>query len=455
MSPFTTPPCDRHPSVTLRTAPSGAVLHLRRLAIVVAIMTTAPAAADIRIWQDGGPAGEDGAPSAAPDRYLDLTAFAQPGFILRTDDPLAGVTEDSFWLQRARLGLRAQIHPWLRARMEVELSGNVLLQDAFLEVTPHPAFNVRAGQFLIPFLRAFAFNELNLGFLDRPVYVPINPDRSFIRFLNARDVGLMFHGLIGDPSPDSTAPVLSYEVGAFVGRGPNVAQNSDGVFLWAARVQLHVLGMPEGAERESDLARNHNPRVAVATAIYSNCDDRGNWNRGFDVDAEFRWEGLYASAGFVWFRNSPGDAFFAPRESCRGNLDAAGNPLDFVSRGAHLQVQYVLHPALFPVTGMALEVLGRIDLADPNSPHDPSNGLFGGDSNSPGYLAPTQINDSDNPPTRWRLTVGANWYPTSEQHIRLGFNYQHTVETEDMRVPDGIVHQVQNDTLWLQLTAGI
>ncbi|MBX3270409.1 MAG: hypothetical protein KF729_09125 [Sandaracinaceae bacterium] len=414
-----------------------------------------PAAAQVRVWSDG-PSPEEGAPSpVGPTRFLDLTAFAQPGFIVRGDDDFAGRTDDTFWLQRARFGFTAQLFEWLRMRMEVEFAPVTLLQDAFLDVVPHPAIQLRVGQFLVPFLRAYSFNELNLGFLDRPVYVPISPDRSFIRYLSPRDVGAMVHGLIGDPTPRGTDPVLAYQAGAFIGRGANIAQNDNGMFLLAVRLELHVLGVPEGRDAESDLARNDNARVAVATSAYSNCDDRGNWNRGFAIDSELRYAGLYASAGFVWFRNSVGGAFFAEPSACRGNFDPTGAPLDFVSRGAHLQVQYVLDRAIFPIDGMDLEVLARIDWVDANSPYDDGNPIFGGGSDTPGYIAPANFTDSDNPPTRWRLTFGVNWFLTGDQQLRLGINYQHNREDELVVTSDGFVRDINNDIFWIQLTAGL
>jgi hypothetical protein len=449
---------------SLRVAP----LAVGALVLVSLSMVGRPAAADIRVWSDTpAPAEGEAAPATprAPERFLDLTAFAQPGFIVRMDDPNAGRTDDSFWLQRARFGFNAQLFSWLRFRFELETAPVASLQDAFLEISPHSAFRIRAGQFLIPLVRAYAFNELNLGFLDRPYYIPISPDRSFIRYLNPRDVGLMVHGIVGNPSPESTDPAFQYEVGLFNGRGPNFAQNDDEILLAALRLQLHILGVPRGVEAESDLARNTTPRVAVATSFYSNCDDRRNWNRGFVVDTELRWEGLYASAGFVWFRNSQApstaggsfsfDNLFANADACPGQAGGDGQPLDFVSRGAHLQVQYVLHRDLFPVDGMNLELLARIDWADGNSPYDPSNPLFGGGEGSPGYVEPVNFTDSDNPPTRWRLTFGINWFPSGQQSLRLGINYQHQREAESVRLSSGFVEAISNDIFWTQITAGI
>lgn len=425
------------------------------IVLSLALLAAAPAEAQLRVWSEGETPPEGAEDGVGPDRYLDLTAFAQPGFIVRMDDENAGRTDDSFWLQRARFGIDAQMWPWLRMRMEMEFSPVALLQDAFLEVKAHPAFQLRVGQFLVPFLRAYSFNELNLGFLDRPVYVPINPDRSFIRYLSPRDVGAMAHGLVGDLSPTATDPVFEYQLGMFIGRGPNIAQNDDEVFLYAARFQLHILGVPVGAHQESDIVRNQNARVAVATSFYSNCDDRGNWNRGFAVDSELRYDGLYASAGFVWFRNSAGSAFFASEEQCLGNFDDTGAPLDFVSRGAHVQVQYVLHHELFPVDGMDLELLARFDWVDANSPYDDDDPLFGGGADTPGYIAPANFTDSDNPPTRYRLTFGINWFPTGDQQLRLGVNYQHNREAETVVTADGFIEAVNNDIFWIQLTAGL
>jgi|GEM_PF-2539815 len=404
-------------------------------------------------------------------RWLDITSFVQPGFIVRLDNEgdgiSAGVTDDTFWLQRARIGLRAQLFAWLRARIEVEFAPVTLLQDAFLDIQLHEYLTVRVGQMLVPFLQTFRFNELNIMFLDRAIYTPQRPDREFIRYLSPRDVGISLNGRIGNSDPESHDPVLEYAAGLFVGRGPNIALNDDGVFLWAARLQLHFLGIPHGADRETDLDRNHHARVALGFGAYSNCDDRSNWNRGFTTDLEMRFEGLYASAGFVWIGNSGGgQALLSDSTDCRGQPTGMTNPdgtpiaLRFVSRGAHLQAQYAL-PRLFdgifsaPFDGMTVELLARLDWVDPNSPWDDSDPLFGGGPDSEGYNAPSNFTDSDNAPTRWRLTFGINYYPTGEPRLRLGINYQLNREEEEVVTGTGRYAGVSNDILWIQITAGL
>jgi hypothetical protein len=409
------------------------------------------ARADMRVFERGGEEGK-----AREHRYLDITGFLQPGWIFRLADENAGANDSGPWLQRARVGLTAQPVWWLRARMEIEFAPVPTLQDAYLEFRPHAAFTLRAGQFLVPFLRAYQFNELNLGFLDRPTYTPISPDRSFLRYLNPRDVGVMARGHIGDTSPGATSPVLEYNLGLFIGRGPNAARNDDDAFLYALRLQLHALGVPEGVHAESDLARNERPKLGIAAAVYSNCDDRANWNRGFDADAELRWKGLYASASFVWFRNGPAsNDQFNYGDFCVGTVGPDGNPLEFISAGAHAQVQYVLPKALFPVKNQELELLVRGDWVDPNSPYDPTRPIRGGDENHAGYVPPTRVNDSDNAPTRFRMTFGLNWFPTGNQELRFQINYQHIRELEDMVTSQGVLVGVKNDILWLQFTAGL
>lgn len=427
-------------------------------------------------------------------RWLDVTGFVQPGYIQRLDSPTegvnAGVVDDTFWVQRARIGLRAQLFSWLRARVELEMLQVPSLQDAYVDIMPADWLQFRVGQFIVPFLQAFRYNELNLAFLDRAIYVPVSPDRAFIRYLAPRDVGFQIMGRIGDLAPSSMVPVFEYQLGMFNGRGPNIALNNDEVFLYAARFTLYALGLPVGVERQNDLARNHLPRATVGFAGYSNCDDRQNWNRGFTVDLDFRFEGLYVEGSFVWFRNGAsgtantvtlasatstptlqgqhGAFFLADSNGCQGVADGTSTPtatplqvvpntLDFVSRGAHLQVQYVLPRFLtdLPFSLMDFEVLFRADWVDANSPYTASDPLFGGGPTSPQYLPPPSYSDADNPPTRWRLTFGINWFPTGQNQIRLGINYQLNRESEDAVIAGTTYRGVSNDVFWLQITAGL
>lgn len=429
----------------------AAVAGVAFVALLLHAVSPPAASADLRLWEQNAEEDAEG-----DHRFFDLTAFLQPGFILRQGDEYSGVSDTTFWLRRARLGFRAQLTDWLRARMEIEFAPTPVLADGYLELAPHDYIHLRVGQFGIPFLRAYLFNELNLGFLDRPLYTPRAPDRKTIRYLSPRDVGAMISGRIGDLTEGAHTPVFEYQLGMFIGQKENQRQNNDDAFLYAGRLQLHILGLPEGAQAESDLARNTHPRIAAAASVYSNCDDRGNWNRGWNVDAEFRYEGLYASASFVWFKNGPAlENYFGYGDFCGPAPEGQPRRPRFVSRGAHFQLQYVLPEMLFPVPNQALELLARVDWSDPNSPFDPNRPILGGDETTPGYAPPSAIDNSDNAPTQMRLSFGLNWFPTNTQQLRLGINYQHVRELEDIVTTEGYVVGVKNDVFWIQITAGL
>ncbi|MBX3250946.1 MAG: hypothetical protein KF901_27465 [Myxococcales bacterium] len=428
---------------------------------VVVLGTAAGASADIRVWERGRDAETEEVSDPRAHRFLDLTAFAQPGVIFRFSDEFAR-GDNQVLLQRARLGMNAMLVWWLRMRIELEMAGSTpALQDAFLELRPHQAFNIAIGQMIVPFLHAYRFNELNLGFIDRPVYTPLAAaERPFLRYLSPRDVGVMVTGRIGDVTEGATSPVFEYAVGAFVGGRENITINNNDHWLYALRLKLHVLGVPEGNDAESDLARNERPRLAVAGGLYSNCDDRRNWNRGFTGDAELRWQGLYASAAFVWFKNGRAVNGRMGYDDCAPETDR-NDPsrtlpfYKFVSLGAHFQVGYVLPHALFPIPNQALELQARFDWTNPNSPFDRGRPILGGGTDHPDYAPPSALNDSDNPASRYRLTFGLSYYPTGKQTLRLQINYAHVRELEDVVTPDGALQGVKNDMLWLQITAGL
>jgi hypothetical protein len=438
--------------------------------MMLASAFASPARADIRVWEELPEGAEEG--EADPIRYFDLTAFTLPGFIWRQDDPENNnplPTDTGFWLRRTRFGFAAQAFPWLFFRFEAEATPNFALQDAYLDFRFHPAFTLRIGQYQLAFLRTFQFNAVNLAFNDRVLFVPASPDRGFLRYLSPRDIGAMATGLIG---PDD-GPTFQYWLGAFNGRGPNQTRNSNNSILWSLRLQMHLFGPPERVEWESDVARSEEPKLAIATAAYTNCDDRSQFNLGWTVDAEFRYRGLFASAAFVRFNNGPvgsesgffnglGRALgYGNPEGCVGvptgdTMPDGSNIYTVpyhVALGASAQVQYVLPELLFPAEGMALEVLFRFDWAAPNNP---DNGTFGGgDETTPGYSPPDSYANVDNPPTQLRATFGINWFPTSEQGFRFSLNYQHRREIEDVIDVDRRIVGIKNDILWLQLTLAI
>ena len=110
---------------------------------------------------------------------------------------------------------------------------------------------------------------------------------------------------------------------------------------------------------------------------------------------------------------------------------------------------------LFPVRNQAIELLARFDWVNPIAPFDSSSRILGGDETHPQYVAPSLLNDGDNAPTRYRVTLGVSWYPTGQQTLRLQLNYQINRELEDIVTSEGSIVGVRNEVLWLQITAGL
>ncbi len=291
---------------------------------------------------------------------------------------------------------------------------------------------------------------MNISFLDRQLYIPQANSRLFLAYLSPRDIGLSAYGVVGDTRPESTLPVFEYALGLFNGQGANTTTNPDNALEYTGRLQLHILGLPEGRQWESDLARNKKPKVAIGFGGYTNCDNFGNWNRGFTADAEFRYEGIYASGSFIYFNNGP-----ASKGNALGYATFCGKgqvPPNIAS-GGHVQAQYLLPRRWFGPTGGGLEVLARFDQVTPFAA--PSGGFLGSTkTTAKGFVQPTSYDDQSVAPARWRMTVGFNWYPIRLQSLRLSLNYQYSYQTEPILVGgDNIA--LSPSRVWFQLTAGI
>jgi len=357
-------------------------------------------------------------------------------------------------VQRARIGFQSQLMRYVSIKVEYGARVNAL-EDAYVDAKLHPAFNVRLGQFQVPFLRTYLFSDSKLAFIDRVVYTPQAQERDALRFLGARDIGFVFNGRVPFMQGPN-APTLSYWAGMYLGKGINQSSNFNDAYMYTARVQLDALGVPDGADAQSDLARNTTPRVSVGGGVYSNSDDRKIWNRGFTADAEFRYQGLYAEGSFVWFKDSAS----AGLGSALGYGDfCTGAPglTPQIATGGSAQIGYTL-PALLTGEHQSVEVLARFDQVNPESPCNVNTGhcaFFGGGTNTPGYVPPPTYSDTDNPPSRYRVTAGLNFYPNNKQQLRLSLNYMLNRETENV-VQSGTTYVgVKNDIIWLQMTAGL
>jgi hypothetical protein len=392
--------------------------------------------------------------------FIEVGGFVQPGLFSYTGDSTAQAYSNDnlftgFLLQRARINLKAQYTKYFFASLEVEMAGGApSLTDAYVESRVFQGLQFRIGQFLVPALQSYQFSEINTAFIDRELYLAQAQTRQFISYLQPRDIGFMVFGTAGDLAPASTQPVLEYGVGVFNGNGANNPSNAHQAFMYTARLQLDILGFPKGRYTENDFARNETPRVAVGVGGIMNCDTEKNWNRGFTADAELRYRGLYASASFVWVKNSgaTGDAL-ATALNYNYQCTGGGTPA-FLANGGHVQVQYLI-PVAAIVTGGGVELLGRFDAVNPFNA--PSSFIGSNDPTNGGYAYPTTYDSAtDVLPSRWRFTFGVNWYPLNMTQIHVSLNYQFIHETEPF-IPNPEVGQVLLNTnvFWAQLTAGI
>jgi phosphate-selective porin OprO and OprP len=129
--------------------------------------------------------------------------------------------------------------------------------DGYLQWAAHRDFNVRAGQFFVPFDRLRTIREFALQLGDRP--------RPVAELTLDRDVGVMAYSdrFLGDKSP------VAWRVGAFGGGGMNLSMGKDPGALMVGRVELRPLG-PIDDDSEGDLERRKKPALALGGAFAAN-----------------------------------------------------------------------------------------------------------------------------------------------------------------------------------------
>ena len=127
----------------------------------------------------------------------------------------------------------------LHYRFELDFGrGAFDIKDLYADMEFHNLLSLRAGQFKVPYSFATLMSDNRTQFAETPL-ARIN---SF-----GRDVGAMLHG--SDMLLDDVVGI-SYSVGAFAGDGANVLNNTNGAYLYAGRVLLHVLGTTDTDEAD-------------------------------------------------------------------------------------------------------------------------------------------------------------------------------------------------------------
>lgn len=217
--------------------------------------------------------------------------------------------------------------------------------DAYLDWKIHRDFNVRAGQYFVPFDRLRTIREFALQMGDRPVPVA--------ELTLDRDVGLTLYSdkLLGDRSP------VAYRVSVFGGGGTNLTLAKEPGALVVGRLELRPLG-PLDDDSEGDLERRKRPGIALGGAFAANINTnrlRSTTGATFAggttdylhaaADLVFKWHGFAFEAEYLWKRASS-DTILSE--------DEEGAPRTEYTRSAQgtvFQASYAFDPPL--------EIVGR------------------------------------------------------------------------------------------------
>lgn len=218
------------------------------------------------------------------------------------------------------------------------------LYDAYLEWRVHRDFNVRVGQYFVPFDRLRTIREWALQMCDRPV--PVN------LFALDRDVGVTFYSdrFLGSP--------LAWHIGVFGGGGTNFLTRQEPGALVVGRLVLRPLG-PIDDDIEGDLMRRKKPGLALGGGYAANFNTNrvrsttglifeGGTTDYFNAAADlvFKWRGFALEAQYI-SRKASNDQIISTLEDGSTLTEYTHS-----GRGWILQASYVFDPPI--------EVVGRL-----------------------------------------------------------------------------------------------
>lgn len=131
----------------------------------------------------------------------------------------------TFDIRRARLDFQGEISKYFDYRLQLELTANPCILDAYARVKIRPYFNIQGGAFKIPFSLENPYSPKNLEFIDNAmsiIHLSSYQDLSGIRS-NGRDIGIMIYGGFFRKKGFN---ILEYSLGIFNGAGINVRDNN-------------------------------------------------------------------------------------------------------------------------------------------------------------------------------------------------------------------------------------
>jgi len=157
----------------------------------------------------------------------------------------------SFVLRRVRIEWSGNaFYYWLKYGIQLTMEGtSIAVRDYWVDFTKDPIFQVRAGQFKVPFNREFVTSTAVLQFVDRSL--------ANTEFFLGRDIGVALHGNIGGDK-------LEYSAGAFNGAAKN-RPNQDRALMYVGRATLNLMGKATYAQ--GDLENSEKPVLAISAAM--------------------------------------------------------------------------------------------------------------------------------------------------------------------------------------------
>jgi len=141
---------------------------------------------------------------------LKLSGYTQLQFVEKNESP------DTFSIKRARLSLSGNLLKKINFKIQVDLTKSPVLLDALAQVTFRPEFNIRAGQFLVP----FSLESLT----PVPELLTINRSQTVEKLAPGRDNGAIGRD-IGVVAYGSYS-LFEYAAGLVNGSGINRADNN-------------------------------------------------------------------------------------------------------------------------------------------------------------------------------------------------------------------------------------
>lgn len=173
--------------------------------------------------------------------------------------------------------------------------GRGLLEDAYANFKFTDFFQMRGGQYKVPYNREELISSGKQQFVDRSI--------ASEEFNLDRDIGVMFHA-------KPMKGLFEYNLAVMTGAGKNQKKNTNDAMLWTARFAVNTLGK-FNAYSESDLEYEENPKLALGAAFATDDgskmfvrDSVRTFNRDANTrqvtgDLLFKWRGFsFLGAGF-------------------------------------------------------------------------------------------------------------------------------------------------------------